>query len=441
MDWILALLAAFNTASMATVLYDRRTKRIAPPWTRFAYSLITTELAWLWLPTQMILALLLCFAGALQSGLGLFALLVLIVSWGGLVSNIKKAFMAEQLTEEALQEELGNHYLQEITPELRHRVENHADAKEWLNPFKMQREDVEVIKDIAYGPNGVRQHLDIYRPKHLPKQGCPVLLQIHGGAWTIGTKDSQALPLMQLMASKGWICVAINYRLSPSVGFPTHLEDCKRALCWIKTQGQEYGMNPDFVAVTGGSAGGHLTSLMGLTANMPELQQDYPDVDTSLQAVVPFYGVYDVIGKMDNSSRDMFVNFLQHKVIFDTPEDNPELWDLASPVTHLRPGLPPFMMVQGQIDSLTTVAGARLFHQRLKQQDNTAVYLELLGAEHAFDTIHSPRTDAVIKGVHRFLEWSRSKHLESKQAATETKTPEAITPADQSNKDQPVAEA
>lgn len=416
MDWILALLAAFNTASMATVLYDRRTKRVAPPWTRFAYSLITTELAWLWLPTQCVLAVLLCLGGALDSGPGGIALLVLAASWVSLANNIKKAFMAEELTEQALQKELGSNYRQDIAPELRQRTENHPQAREWINPFRMQRSDVEVIKDVAYGPNGIKQQMDIYRPRHIPEEGCPVLLQIHGGAWTIGSKDTQALPLMYLMASKGWICAAINYRLSPSVGFPTHLEDCKRALGWIKTQGHEYGMNTDFVAVTGGSAGGHLTSLMGLTSNMPDLQKDHPNVDTSVQAVVPFYGVYDVIGKMDRTNRELFVSLLKDRVIFESPEDNPEVWDLASPVTHIKPDLPPFMLVQGQIDSLTTVAGARTFHRLIKEQGNQAVYLELLGAEHAFDNIHSPRTDAVIKGVHRFLEWARSQHLKAKES-------------------------
>jgi acetyl esterase/lipase len=100
---------------------------------------------------------------------------------------------------------------------------------------------VEVIRGVPYGPVGVRQQLDIYRPRSIPPGGCPVLLQIHGGAWVIGDKAHQALPLMYHLASRGWICVAANYRLSPSVGFPVHLEDCKRALCWIRSKGGEYG--------------------------------------------------------------------------------------------------------------------------------------------------------------------------------------------------------
>ena len=107
----------------------------------------------------------------------------------------------------------------------------------------------------------------------------------------VGDKGSQALPLMYELASRGWICVAATYRLSPSVSFPTHLIDCKSALCWIRENGAQYGMDTSFVAVTGGSAGGHLSALMGLTENRPEFQPDHPDTDTSVQACIPFYGI------------------------------------------------------------------------------------------------------------------------------------------------------
>jgi acetyl esterase/lipase len=263
---------------------------------------------------------------------------------------------------------------------------------------------------VRYGPAGVRQQLDIYRPRVLPAGGCPVLLQIHGGAWMIGDKSNQALPLMYLMASRGWICVATNYRLSPSIGFPVHLEDCKRALCWIRTQGREYGMDPAYVAVTGGSAGGHLTALMGLTANRPELQPDAPGVDTSVQACVPFYGVYDFLVRHDQHlNRKLIVNFLQDRVMHESPEQNPALWDLASPVMQIHEGAPPFMVVHGALDSLAAVSDGRSFAQRLRRTSRKpVVFLELPGAEHGFDNLHSPRTEAVIDGVHRFLEWTRA---------------------------------
>lgn len=407
MDWILAALALFNIASMITTHLDRTSKRTVPPWTVFAYSLIATELAWLWLPIQVSLALLLWSFGATESSLGSLSLIALAFSWIPLTKSIRKALTSESLTESALQYALGNDYKNNLPGT----IENTTTFDEWRRPFHMSRPDVEVLRNIAYGPAGIKQKLDIYRPRHIPAEGCPVLLQIHGGAWMMGSKDHQALPLMHYMASKGWICVAINYRLSPSVGFPTHLEDCKRALAWIRNEGGEYGMNPDFVAVTGGSAGGHLTALMGLTENRKDLQPDFPDTDTSIQAAVPFYGVYDFLGRFDRANRELFINFGTGRVMHQSPEENPELWELASPISHLKPDLPPFMMIQGEIDSLTVVNGARHFHRELTKISNQpAVYLELPGAEHAFDNIHSPRTDPVAKGVHRFLEWALLQH-------------------------------
>ncbi len=411
MDWLLALLAAFNVASMITIYRDRQAERVEAPWTLFAYSLITTELAWLWLPTQALFALVLIALGALSSALGLIAFLTLLASWVALFKNIRTAFKSTELTEAALQSGLGVDYLQGIPEAAQKKLEDAATFRDWCRPFHMHRADVEKLKNIDFGPAGIKQRLDIYRPARIPEGGCPVLLQIHGGAWIMGSKDRQALPLMYYMASKGWICVAINYRLSPSVSFPVHLEDCKRALCWIRREGSKYGMNTDFVAVTGGSAGGHLTALMGLTANLPELQSEFPGVDTAVQAVVPFYGIYDMLARFDPHSSDVFIRFVHNRVIHESPEQNPELWDLASPITHIKPDAPPFMIVQGEIDSLTNSRGASLFHRKLTEvSDNPVVYLELPGAEHAFDNIHSPRTDPVIRGVHRFLEWSLARH-------------------------------
>ena len=94
-------------------------------------------------------------------------------------------------------------------------------------------------------------------------RSAPVLLQIHGGGWTIGDKRQQALPLMMHLSRRGWICVAANYRLSPRATFPEHLIDVKQALRWVRENIAEYGGDPGFVAITGGSAGGHLCGAGG----------------------------------------------------------------------------------------------------------------------------------------------------------------------------------
>jgi acetyl esterase/lipase len=318
---------------------------------------------------------------------------------------------AESAVEGALQAGLGANYRNRIPPGRSHQLRNRVSVRDWYRPLAMSRPGVEVIKHIPYGPAGVRQQLDIYRPSQLPAEGCPVVLQIHGGAWMMGDKGSQAQPLMYHLASKGWICVAANYRLSPSVGFPTHLEDCKRALCWIREHGREYGMNPDFVAVTGGSAGGHLTALMGLTANRPEFQREKPDVDTSVQACIPFYGVYDFLVRYDqHPNRRVYERFLTGKVLHESVKDNPALWDLASPVAQIHPDAPPFMILHGTHDSLAAVTEGRVFSKKLREVSRQpVVYVEMPGAEHAWEIVHSLRTEHTIDGVHRFLEWVRAR--------------------------------
>ena len=423
MDWLLAALALFNLVSMVMVFSPRSVKRKDVPWAMFGTALLATELAWIWLPLQIIMAWLLSLGGALDSGLGSFAMFVLAITWPGLVWSIWMTTKAEATVEEALTGGLGHGYRSQIPLAAQTNLRHAVKFRDWCKPIAMQRKDVEVLRNIPYGPGGVRQQLDIYRPRFIPEGGCPVLLQIHGGAWMMGDKGSQAQPLMYALASRGWICVAANYRLSPSVGFPTHLIDCKSALCWIRENGREYGMNPDFVAVTGGSAGGHLAAMMGLTENSPELQPDKPGIDTSVQACIPFYGVYDMLVR-DNQhpNRHIYERFLTGKVIHETVQENPQLWDLASPVAQIHPDAPPFMVVHGTHDSLAVVNEGRVFSQKLRQvSNNPVVYVEMPGAEHAWETVHSLRTEHTVDGVQRFLEWVRA----DKANATQRPEPKA----------------
>jgi acetyl esterase/lipase len=418
MDWLLAALALFNLVSMITVFSPRAVPRKAVPWALFGTALLATELAWVWLPLQATLAWLFALGGATDSWLGSLAMWVLWITWLGLVWSIWMSTKAEAAVEDALLSGLGYDYRRRIPLEIQSTIRQEVRFSDWNAPLSMRRPDVEVLKHIPYGPAGVRQQLDIYRPRVLPESGCPVLLQIHGGAWMMGDKGGQALPLMYEMASRGWICVAANYRLSPSVSYPTHLQDCKKALCWIRENGDEYGMDTGFVAVTGGSAGGHLTAMMGLTANDPELQPDHPDVDTTVQAAIPFYGVYDFLVRYDqHPNKQTYERFLAGKVIHETLQDNPTLWDSASPVSRIHADAPPFMVLHGTHDSLAVVNEGRVFSRKLREvSQNPVVYVEMPGAEHAWEVIHSLRTEHTIDGVHRFLEWVRATGAEDPES-------------------------
>ncbi len=151
-------------------------------------------------------------------------------------------------------------------------------------PFQMKRAGVRRISNIPYGESlpgdkGGRNLLDIVLPD-APGTNRPILVQIHGGGWMIGDKREQGGPLMGYLASRGWVCFAINYRLSPKAKFPAHIVDVKRALRWIREHAHEYGADPSFLCVTGGSAGGHLTALTALSQNDPAFQPGFEEADT-----------------------------------------------------------------------------------------------------------------------------------------------------------------
>jgi acetyl esterase/lipase len=254
--------------------------------------------------------------------------------------------------------------------------------------------------------------LNVYRHKD-HRTGCPTLLQIHGGGWVIGTKDQQGIPLMLHLAAKGWVTIAPNYRLSPRATFPDHLVDLKRALAWIREHGEEHGADPGFVVVTGGSAGGHLTALMALTANDPEYQPGFEDVDTSLQAAVPYYGVYDFTNATGMPSiKERNRGLVERLVMKKKYVGNEEEFKKASPLWRVRPDAPPFFVIHGKHDSLVPVEEARLFVQRFREVSQApVVYAELPGTQHAFDVFPSIRTAHVIRAVQRFVDYFYTRYI------------------------------
>lgn len=258
--------------------------------------------------------------------------------------------------------------------------------------------------DIRYGPHGDANLLDIWRrPGTDPSMPRPVLLHIPGGAWASGNKQGQAHPLMSHLAELGWLCVSINYRLSPRHDWPTHLVDVKRAIAWVKQNIARFDGDPDFVALTGGSAGGHLTALAALTANDRRYQPGFGDADTTVNAAIPFYGVYDLT-RTHAPLHPMMVPFLERTVMKRSSADDPDLFREASPLTHIRADAPPFFVLHGANDSFIPVKQARAFATRLREISCQPVaYAELPFAQHAFDIFSSPRATHAAVAVEQFL--------------------------------------
>lgn len=279
-------------------------------------------------------------------------------------------------------------------------------------PFRMADPRVRVQRNVPYTEGGRKALCDIYLPVSGPEAPAPVLIQIHGGGWTIGHKAQQGLLLMNRMAARGWVCVAVNYRLAPRYRWPTQIVDVKRAIAWVRENIAEFGGDPEYLVVTGGSAGGHLSSLAALTPNEKEWQPGFEDADTSVAAAIPFYGVYDFTGD-ERYARLMREHFLS-RVVF---ERGASLEDFAnaSSASHVGDAAPEFFVIHGANDTLARVEQARAFVEKLKAAaPGKVTYLELPHTQHAFDVFGSVRAQHTIRGVQRWLEWHRAAWLNSR---------------------------
>jgi acetyl esterase/lipase len=264
--------------------------------------------------------------------------------------------------------------------------------------------------DLAYGDAGRRNRLDIWKRADLtPDAGAPVVLQVHGGGWTVGNKEGQGHPLMAHLAARGWVCVAVNYRLSPRATWPDHIVDVKRAIAWTRATVAEHGGDPGFLAITGGSAGGHLAALAALTPGVAAFQPGFEDADTSVAAAIPLYGVYDFTDRhhVANAGLDWL---LAGQVMKTTLGGDRVAWELASPMSHVGPEAPPFFVLHGANDTLVPVEQAREFAAMLRAMSRApVVYAELPRAQHAFDVLPSVRAHHVVHAVERFLALARSR--------------------------------
>jgi len=361
---------------------------------------------------EVVVTAVLAAHGAFSRWPGWVGLAVSVLSWGGLVGLAVVGHRAGALVDDALEGAAGGPV----------QVEEFDKSPAWnywwrlaiAVPFRLW--SIRRIRNIDYWGDGIGRHrLDILERRGRRPQGGPVLIYIHGGAWIIGDKRQQGIPMMHELIERGWVCVAINYRLSSRATWPDHVVDCKRAIAWVREHIAEYGGDPSFIAVSGGSAGGHLASLVSLTPGVAEWQPGFEEADTSVDACVPYYGVYDMTGRPDGSGEfgPGLVGMLERKVMKVTQAEHPEVFEDASPDRRITPAAPPMLVFHGVNDTLVPVAVARTFVDRLRATSSAPVaYVELPRTQHAFDVLASIRCRHTSIGAARFLEAMRRRALE-----------------------------
>ena len=243
--------------------------------------------------------------------------------------------------------------------------------------------DIEEIKDVEYkNINGKSLQLDIFRPKNSVKPP-PLLVFIHGGSWSQG-KRSDYLVYTVAFAKKGYMTASISYRLLKDGFYPACVEDVTDAVQWLFKNGNNYGYDPDRIALIGGSAGAHLALLAAYGWKKPNVSGDTTTIvqaNHRIKAVVDIYGPIDFTTDYARN-QPLITRFLNH-----TYEEMPALYKEASPVQYVNKNNPPTMILHGTSDELVPVSQSDQLKASLDSAGVPNVYYKVPFWPHAMDVV------------------------------------------------------
>jgi acetyl esterase/lipase len=245
-------------------------------------------------------------------------------------------------------------------------------------------------RDVVYKKTGgFEAKLDLYIP--YDGRPGPTALYIHGGGWANGSKEQYVLwflPYLQL----GMRVVSVQYRLSGVAPAPAAVQDCRCALKWVAQHAGKYGIDPDCILVTGGSAGGHLALMTGMIDASAGFDGECPEgVAPKPRAILNYYGVTDVLGAFDRKD----ASALRWLRGLENPRD---LARRLSPLSYVRRDLPPILTIHGDADEMVPYSDAVRLHRALDEAHAPNQLLPVPGGRHGRfrwtdkDTIRVQRT-------------------------------------------------
>ena len=257
---------------------------------------------------------------------------------------------------------------------------------------------VTVTRDLEYGvADGVSLKLDLYQPENA-EGALPAILFIHGGGWVKGGKEDYAYYCSRFPL-KGYVVASMGYRFADKYKYPGCIEDAKCAVRWLRANAAQYHIDPNKIAVAGGSAGGHLAMMTGYSSDVPELEGTggNPDVSSRADAVINLYGPTDLTTEVARV-HPTITRFL------DAPyAQEPYRYDMASPIYHLDANDPPTLIIQGTLDTLVTPDQADALAARFQALGMDYWYDCLPGWPHTMD-VARPVNERVQKVIHAFLQ-------------------------------------
>ncbi len=248
-----------------------------------------------------------------------------------------------------------------------------------------------VEENVIYGKAGDTElKLDLARP---PGAGpFPAIVFIHGGGWSGGSREGYRSQIEDA-ARRGYVAVTISYRLmqfdqakkettTAAPIFPAQIHDAKAAVRWVRANANKYHVDTNRIGVTGGSAGGHLSLLVGLTDPQSKLEGDSgnPDQSSRVQAVVNVFGPTDMAACYRTSS----VAWIFRLFMGGTPNEAAETYAAASPITYVSKDDPPVLTLHGDQDLLVPVAQATALDEKMKSVGASHTLTVFKGQGHGF---------------------------------------------------------
>ena len=249
--------------------------------------------------------------------------------------------------------------------------------------------NIEVKSDLAYaGTDNPRQKLDLFfAKKRAIEKPLPLVVFIHGGGWQNGDKRSGLHRVAAFVESGEFVGASIGYRLSSEAIWPAQIHDCKAAIRWLRAHADEFGFDPDRIAVMGSSAGGHLVAMLGTSGDVKKLEGDlgkHQDVSSRVNCVIDEFGptnfltMNDFPGKMDHLAKDSPESKLLGRQITEVPE----LVREASPITHVTKDDPPILIIHGTKDPLVPYQQSVTFAEALRKAGVTVTLQKIENGEH-----------------------------------------------------------
>ena len=260
-------------------------------------------------------------------------------------------------------------------------------------PATDQRQDktYESHRDMAYVDNGHRrQKLDLFLPLTKSDKPLPLVIFVHGGGWKGGDKGSA--PVREFIEA-GFAVASLNYRLSQHAIFPAQINDCKTAVKWLRTNADQYNIDPNRFGAFGKSAGGHLVCLLGTTSHNDQHADSSrkPDNKTSrVQAVCSWYGPTELLTMNQQSKKDSVIdhddkNSPESLLVGGALQTKKDLAKSASPLEHVTPDDASFLIMHGSRDRLVPCLQSESLHQKLKSNGVNSQLMVIPDAGHGFD--------------------------------------------------------